>query len=358
MPSLKDVAKLAGVSVSTVSAVVNNLDCVRPATRNKVLAAIEEVGYIPNLSARELVTRKKQNIGLIRMVYEQSPTNENCVGGDGAISHAYYEYLNSIAEIFKTSGYGLLIENFSYVPGSESLPKIVEQMRVDGVFVVGSLYTKDFIQLLKTKVNTIVALGCFSELSDFVRSDYTESVAMAMRYLIGHGHRKIAYACGDTATYAYPYKLLGYQMALQEAGISFDPELLCESKFLSSEGYEVAAKIDRLHAEKRPTAVLFASDILAAGGLQYYYQQGIHVPRDLSVMGYENLPFSDVYAPRLTSVDLHKDIMAKEACRIMFHRLKHQDSAPVGVVVPCSIAERDSVGTLPCVRTELDAHPL
>ena len=341
MVSIKDVAKEAGVSATTVSAVVNGLDCVKPSTRERVLEAIDRLGYIPNVSARELVTRKKQNIGLITMTYDRYESRRH--SKDGSEDIFYTEYILKIAECLENMGYGLLLENFYYESGSKRLPKLIVQKRVDGVIVVGSLYTKEFIKLLRKYIPAVVALGCPSEFSDYVRNDYTESVTLPIRYLIANGHRRIAYASGDPLTRAYHYKLLGYKMALEEAGIPYREDYVFESKYLATEGYCVARKIMELPEETRPTAVMFASDIIAAGAYQYFYENRIRIPDEISVVGYENLPISCLLCPPLTSVDWHKDRMSEEACNIMLKRLEKSGGEQLGIVIPCNIVERSSV---------------
>lgn len=342
MVSLKDVAKLANVSTTTVSAVVNGRDCVKPSTRKKILSAINELGYIPNISARELVTNRKQNIGLIAMGYDKKIFENN----DNDIKIFYTEYINEIAEVIKTTGYGLLIENFVYREGSSDLPKIIEQKRVDGAIVVGSLYKKDFIELLKKETNVLVSVGTFSELTDYVINDYTESMLMAVRYLVKKGHKKIAYASGDSVTYACPYKLLGYKIGLEESGIEFDNDLIFECKFVSSQGYDTAKKICELPKEKFPTAVLFGSDIIASGACQYFYEKKIRIPDDISILGYENLIISPYVNPPLSSINWNKDLMSQEACSLILERLKNPDRKCVGIVTPCNIVERKSVKNL------------
>lgn len=166
---------------------------------------------------------------------------------------------------------------------------------------------------------------------------------MPIRYLIANGHRRIAYASGDPLTSAYHYKLLGYQMALEEAGIPYREDYVFESKYLATEGYCVARKIMELPEETRPTAVMFASDIIAAGAYQYFYENRIRIPDEISVVGYENLPISCLLCPPLTSVDWHKDRMSEEACNIMLKRLEKSGGEQLGIVIPCNIVERSSV---------------
>jgi LacI family transcriptional regulator/LacI family purine nucleotide synthesis repressor len=344
MASIKDVAKAAKVSPTTVSAVVNGLDCVKPSTRERVLNAINELGYIPNISARELVTNRKQNIGLITMVYDKSSSQKNHYHSDNDIF--YTDYINEIAEVIKTTGYGLLIENFVHREGSSELPKIIEQKRVDGAMVVGSLYKGEFIELLKKETNVLVTVGTFSDITDYVINDYTESILMAVRYFVKNGHKKIAYVSGDSVSYAYPLKLRGYKKGLEEAGMKFDEALLFECKFMYSHGYETAKKICGLPKEKFPTAVIFGADILAAGAYQYFYEERIRIPDDISLLGYENLVISSYMNPPLSSVDWNKDRMSREACRLILERLKNPSKKQDGIVLPCDIVERKSVKNL------------
>ena len=343
MVSIKDVAKIAGVSPTTVSAVVNNHDCVKPSTRAKVLKAINDLGYIPNISARELVTNKKQNIGLITMGYANS-NDKNDFNKDKYIF--YIDYINGIAEALKTTGYGLLIDNFYYEDGSTRVPKIIEEKRVDGVIVVGSLYKKDFIELLKKEINVIATLGTYNDLTDYVINDYTDSILRVVRYLVSKGHHKIAYVSGDSTSYACPLKLKGYMDGMKEAGLEIDEELLFQCKFMSSQGYEVAKKICELPKEKFPTAVIFGADILAAGACQYFYENKIRIPDDISLIGYENLAISAYINPPLTSVDWNKNLMSQEACSLLLRRLKNPNKKSDGIVLPCNIVERKSVRNL------------
>jgi DNA-binding LacI/PurR family transcriptional regulator len=344
--SLKDVARAANVSPTTVSAVVNGLDCVKPATRERVLKAIKDLGYIPNISARELVTRKKQNIGLITMVYDKHDIKKQVHSNEMNIF--YNDYINEIAETIKSSGYGLLIENFVYKEGSRDLPRIIKEKRVDGAIIVGSLYKEEFIERLKNELDIFVTVGAFTDLTAYVINNYTESIMMAVRYLVKKGHRKIAYVNGDSVTYACSYKLFGYKCGLEESGIDFTDKLVFQGKFLVSEGYEIAKKIYELPKDLFPTAILFGSDILALGANEYFYEKGIRVPDDISLMGYENLIISAFSNPPLTTVDWNKKMMAEKACEIILDSLKTSKIDNSGVVVPCSIIERKSVRNLIC----------
>lgn len=344
MPSIKDVAKEAGVSPTTVSSVINGLDCVKPSTREKVLKAIEKLGYAPNIAARELVTRKKQNVGLILMTYEKYDSRRHTP--DGGEEMMYGEYINGIARGIEASGYGLLIEYFCYIPGSRDLPRLVENKRVAGVIVAGSIYQEDFIGLLREHMDVVITIAYQSKLADYVVNDYVESMRAPVKFLIERGHKRIAYLSGDPITYAYPLKFRGYRQALEEAGIAFDEDYVIPSRYEASEGYRCAGVIAGLPQEKRPTAIMCAGDLLAAGVYRYFYEHNKRIPEDISVVGYENTNLSMHIYPRMTTVDWDKATMTENACRLLMERLEAPSNENRGVVVPFSIIDRESVKPL------------
>lgn len=344
MVSMKDVARRANVSVSTVSAAVNGHSCVHPLTRERVMEAVAELGYVLNHSARGLASRKSMNVGLISMLYQPNLQDPSASAGVGELS--YFPFINKIVECFENNDYGILLENFSYVPNSDSLPTIVENNRVDGVFLLGSLYAEAFIAQLKQRLNAVVAVGCTSVLTDYVQSDYVESIRMSVEYLVRRGHRRIAYACGDSLTGAYPYKLQGYMDGLSETGISLDASLLFPSLYSRNAGYAIAQKICAMSDSARPTALICASDVIAAGAYRCFFEAGLRIPEDISITGYENIAVGEYLSPPLTTVDWHKDRMGREASRIMLERLKNPGVKVQKVIVPSSILERESVRTL------------
>lgn len=341
MASIKDVAAAAGVSPTTVSSVINGLNCVKPSTREKVLAAIERLGYAPDIAARELVTGKKQNIGLVLMTYAQYASRKHTLEGGEEVM--YEDYINGIAQQISGSNYGLLIEYFNYVPGSSELPQIIRQKRVAGVIVAGSIYADEFIDLLKQEIGAVVTIGCQSTRADYVANDYQESVRTAVGYLIAQGHRNIAYLSGDAVTYAYPHKLKGYCQGLEEAGIPFRAEMVIPCRYLVAEGYRAVETVCRMPTQGHPTAILCAGDLLAVGAYRYFYEKNIRVPQDYSLMGYENTNLSVYMNPRLTTMEWHKSTMTQQACQLLLDRLRHPASKNTGVIVPCDIVVRESV---------------
>ena len=220
MASIKDVAALAGVSLSTVSAVVNGLDCVKDQTRQKVLNAIEALGYTPNRSARELVTKRKQNIGFIAMVSENY---EKRIGTFDVGSDMFYvDYFQALAKEFSDSDFGLLYENFYFDLDHPALPKMIRQNRVDSIFVLGGINTEAFLQTVRPLVSNIIVLGSNPEHGLSVHNDYYTSVLECIRSFTSRGHRRIAIVHGEK-TAAYSLKHRAYQDALKEDTVRYLP---------------------------------------------------------------------------------------------------------------------------------------
>lgn len=343
MASIKDVAKEAGVAPSTVSAVINGLNCVKPATKERVQAAIEKLGYTPNLSARALVTKKSMTIGVLLISYD---TQENTLFHgvpDNLSDCAAQEDISAIFQTFGSDRYSLIFERFAFHPDSDALPAMVQQKRVDAVFVLGALYPNSLITRMQAYVDTVVAVGCYAPGAYYVCNDYTASVKDAVAYLLANGHRRIAYVEGDIDSEPRIQKRQGYISALAEAGIPYDPDCVFQSSFLVSAGYRAAEKIFSL--ENRPSAILFGSDSLAIGAYLYFADHGIRIPEDISVLGYENLYVSAFLTPALTTVDMNKKAIAQAACRLMMAHLNHEPNAPDSIVVPTRIVVRGSANS-------------
>ena len=341
MASIKDVAKKAGVSIATVSAVLNGNDCVKPETKNKVLAAIRELDYTPNLSARELVTNKKQNIGFITL---RTSSGKEEAETPQQREVFYSDYFQVLAKKYADTNYGLLYENYCFNEAESALPMMIRKNRVDSVFVLGSVGASDFINELKDYVKNIVLLGSVSESVSSVYNDYRASVYDSVNYLLSMGHKKIAIANG-TKTAAYDLKLKGYLDALTDAGVEIREDYILSGEFTARSGYEITEKIMAL--KDRPTACFYAGDIMAAGAYRYLFENGISVPNDFSVMGYENIVFSEFLNPGLTSVDFNKEQMANEAFAIMQKLNRDENNGEIlRAAVPCRIVKRGSVKKL------------
>lgn len=343
--SIKDVAAAAGVSKTTVSATMNNMSCVRPETRERVLEAARLLGYRPNTAARELITRQKNNIGIVNLVYDVQVEN-NKGFFNSMVESTYYDIASVIMSEVSKTRYGLLIERAELCENDRDLPSFVKNDSVAGVFLIGSVFSDAYIERLTRYIgNAVVVVGNHSELVDCVRNDYVQSAYSAVQYLTQRGHRRIAFINGDPLSAASPDKFQGYRMALDDAGIPFEPALVDQAPFTGRGGYEAFRRMWSRNAEK-PTGVFFSTDELAVGAARFMYEQGISVPGDLSVVGFEDSVLAEFMTPPLTTIRRNKHRLGYEACRQLFSRIESPERDRTLTIVPFSIVERDSVRTL------------
>jgi len=341
MATIEDVAKHAGVSKSTVSLVLNGRNIVKLETKYKVLEAVEKLGYVPNVAARELTTKKRLNIGLIRVInrvsnHRYSFDNE----GDTYFHDVSTGLLNDIIN----TPYGVLIEEFLLSGDSAEVPSIVKNNRVDGVIVIGGLYNMDFItKLLNKKVHTVVVARNYANV-DCVYTNAKYAAYTGIKYLLDMGHRDIAFINGLDITPSTSEKLEGYKLALAEAGREFRPEWVRNCDFTGKGAYEAMKSL--WESNIRPTAVFGANDNVAVGAMKYLRHINVDVPSDVSILGYEDSIIAEYSIPALTTVRVNKERIGAEACRILLERIKNPKMQLVNMVIPSELVIRESVKSI------------
>ncbi|NLU31283.1 MAG: LacI family transcriptional regulator [Clostridiaceae bacterium] len=344
--TIKDIAREAGVSKSTVSAAMNDSPKVKNETKERIKKVAERLGYVPHIGARELITNKKLNLGIMNLITYQADGDIKNSYFNQAYEPTYYDMASVImTEISKTK-YGLLIERIQIGQGELSLPSFLTSGRVAGVFVVGTMHTRDYIMRLKEYTDNVVVVGGNkSDICDCVRNDYTQAIYTAVRYLIDNGHKSIAFVNGDTLSQASDDKLLGYKLAMADANLPIDSNLVVNARFTGRAGYDAVRKIFE-SSKKAPTAVCFSADVMAVGAMRYFYENGIRVPDDVSIIGFEDTCLAEFSNPQLTTIDRNKRRLGLEACRLMLSKLENPKRGFQDIVVPFSLVIRGSVKDL------------
>ncbi len=281
--NIHDVAKKSGLSVVTVSRVINNSPSVREANRQKVLKAMEELNYQPNSAARSLVRGKTGVIGM-------SITNFN--------DSFYDRVIRVVNRKLADQGYFLALsiaEN--EVEGDNFL---FQRDRVDGIILLSPLKEEEYVAELKRKNIPFVLLDNQFHHEDIpsVVVDNYQGGYEATRHLIGLGHSQIAYIGGPSVFLSVAERKRGYVQALHEAGLTPFGTEYCG--FTVSSGYEVAKKWIR--EDRLPTAIFSGDDFIALGVVQALREEGIMVPHDISVVGFDDQEFVGEFYPRLTTV--------------------------------------------------------
>jgi DNA-binding LacI/PurR family transcriptional regulator len=288
--TLVDVARRAGVSYQTVSRVINGHPNVAPATRERIVNAIEALNYLPNVAARNLVTRRSRTVGIISY---------------GVTYYGPTQMLTHIEASFREREYGLTL---STIP-EMSLPAIYAAIRellgraVDGIVMITPLagIDTDKIQRLCRHVPFVMIDIEHGASSPSVVIDQRSGGMLAARHLLALGHREIAEIRGPHAWSAALLRHEGLVAVLQEAGIT--PALSLEGDWTAKSGYAAA---HQLLAAGLPFTGLFASnDQMALGAMRALHEHGLRVPDDVSVVGFDDLPESAYFEPPLTTI--HQD---------------------------------------------------
>lgn len=314
MATIKDIARLAGVAPSVVSRAINNKYGVKDSTRQRILKIARELDYYPNAAARSLVTRRTETIGVMM----------------ADISEPYFsKAIQGMEFVASQAGYTLLFSNsHENVERGRVLQKMIQADRVDGLIIMGSnIAEKSFIVKLAARNIPFVLIE--RNVSDpevnCVWLDNVKGAQMATRLLIERGHRKIAHIAGNLRFQVALDRIEGYRKALSEAGIEPREEWVVAGDFVTDSGYKAMEEILQLDV----SAVFAANDAMAYGALHAIADAGLRVPDDIAVIGFDDLEFSGLTNPPLTTVHQPRYEMGRRSMEILVSILR--DGAPSGV---------------------------
>ncbi|MZD09269.1 substrate-binding domain-containing protein [Streptomyces sp. SID5785] len=351
-PTVYDVAERSGVSIATVSRVYRNPDSVRAQTRDRVLAAARELGYVPSGNARGLASRSTGVLGLCFPDYAD-PDAESEAGGsaeadDDAAMLYSDQIIRGMERAARRHGYALLIAA-SLKGGPESLVAKVAG-RVDGFAVLARTVPIEELEVISRR-QPVVMLAGPRESDQLDHLDHIE-VANAdgqrelTRHLIeDHGLRRLAYVGSAEESPDVAARFRGYLEACRAAGVAVGDEPDLRAALMTqAEGAQAAATLlDR--PGDRPEALLFANDQMAVGALHTLERRGLRVPQDVAVTGFDGIALSRLVRPALTTVRQPMRRMGEEAVELLVRRLTGgQNADPVSMMLPVSLVRRASCG--------------
>lgn len=282
IPTIRDVARIAGVAVGTVSRVINDSPGVKPATRQRVLTVINALHYSPNLIARSMTSRRTGSIGVIVPFFTRPFFIEVLRGVEMAITQAGREFvLYNVQTNDQCDSY---------------FRKLPKQRKVDGLLVI-SIFPDDAAAAgFKQAGMPVVLVDAYHPLLTSLVVDNVEGAYQAVKCLIEHGHRRIGFINGiiDSAFRFNPSndRLIGLHRAIGEAGLLFEPELVLTANWDRQGGRRAALQL--LTRKDRPTAIFAASDVQAIGVLEAARSLNISVPGDLSLIGFDGIELSEI----------------------------------------------------------------
>ena len=335
--TITDVAAHAGVSIKTVSRVINNVSSVKPQIRERVLKAIERLDYHPNPSARGLGGNRSYLLGLL---YD--------------VSCGYYatSVLAGFIQRSRAAKYQVVMEPCDYSAPSlaEEVKRSVRQSRVDGVILTPPLSD------LKSVTGALEDLGIpFVRIApgkhgDNHRSVCTndrESCAAMTEQLAALGHQRIAFIVGNPDHVAVMDRYRGYVDGLLSCGLKLDKSLVAQGYNSYSSGVQCARKLLNASPGKRPTALFASNDEMAAGALAVAHSLGLGVPEDISVVGFDDAPLASQVWPALSTIRQPIGEMAAHAADLLLRALAGEASDNVRRVIPSALTFRLSTGPVP-----------
>ena len=336
-----DVARAASVSRSTVSLVLNNSPLVKQETREHVLRIIRELGYVPDNNARGLSRKTANSLGVIIMA-EENP--QDGYGFDQHTGMCSYNISLGIMDGLLDTDYGIITEHFCSIANPHELPKSIRNRRVDGAFIVGSPYSPELFEQLKTCGIPIVAVGVNSNVDGFdsVFSDPGAGVKMGVEYLLQTGHRKLCLLNSPQTFRSYEVRCEAVRQLEQNGLLQFNWDWMLSCTQNNGLGGYQAFKAF-WEAGNRPDAMIAANANLALGAMRYLYEQHIRLPDAMSIVAYEDSSLSGYAIPPLTTVDIHKEEIGRRAATCLLERIRNPKKEIEKIVIPSNMVLRESV---------------
>ncbi len=327
--SIKDIARLAGVSHSTVSRALAGNPRIPESTRQRIQNLASELGYTPSLVARSLVTQETHTLGVV-VASLTDPYAVEVVGGIEAAARA--------------SHYTVVIVSSDGEPAREiAAIHALAGQRVDGVIVVSSRAGDRYVDLSSQWRFPLVLVNSTPRGTTVysVASDNRHGASLAVAHLLGLGHRRIAYIGGPSGAASARERLAGYRLSLAEHQIRLDEALFVTGDGTPAAGERGFRQLIDLPASRRPTAIFCYNDLTAIGCLHAAHRRGVAVPEALSLVGFDNIPLSALTWPPLTTVDQRKQEMGRLATRMILD-LRQGAEVVADVLMRGRLVERET----------------
>lgn len=326
--TIYDVAREANVSMATVSRVVNGNPNVKPVTRKKVLATIDQLGYRPNAVARGLASKKTTTVGTI-------------IPDISSIFFA--ELARGIEDIATMYKYNMILSNSDQNKDKElQLINTMLEKQVDGILFMGGNITDEHVKQFESSSIPVVLAATYDESNRIpsVNIDYEAAAFEATSFLIGKGNGKIAFISGQDDTLINQQKYNGYLRAFKEKSKTIDDEYILRGDYSYDSGLEAVDQL--LSINEKPSAVFVASDEMALGVIHGAQDKGYKVPEDLEVFGFDNTRLATMVRPTLSTIVQPMYDIGAVAMRLLTKYMNKEEVEEKKVVLPHRIVERTS----------------
>ncbi len=341
MTTIKDVAKAASVSIATVSYVLNDTGAVSEATRQRVQQAVEELGYRPSVLARGLQSRQSKMIGYS---WRPMPSNQ--------FNPILEKFIHSMAEAAARHDYHVL--PFPLAKQSDEVAPYREMLRsgrVDGFVLPNTNLDDGRIQYLIDVGFPFVAFGRANQDWDFswVDVDGADGVRQAVEHLVELGHQRIACLAWPEESLTGQYRLDGYSKAMAAAGLDIDPGWVVRTGNFYKDAYHDSQPWLSMPPNRRPSAVLALTDLMAIGTMNAARDAGMEIGADLAVVGFDDAPVTSYLCPPLTSIRQPVEEVGERVVTMLIDLVRGDIPSPTHVLLKPRLVIRDS--TLPTTRS-------
>ncbi|SEU07588.1 LacI family transcriptional regulator [Salinibacillus kushneri] len=326
--TIYDVAREANVSMATVSRVVNGNPNVKPATRNKVLNAIEQLGYRPNAVARGLASKKTTTVGVII---------------PDIASIFFAELARGIEDIATMYKYNMILSNSDQNKNKElHLINTMLGKQVDGIIFMGGDITEDHIKEFQSAPVPVVLAATLDPTNTIpsVNINYEQAAFEAVSKLIENGNDQIGFVSGPLDTEMNNQKVDGYKRALREAGKEFEEELIFRGDYTYQSGHDGFSEL--VNHNKKPSAIFVASDEMALGVVHGAQDQGYKVPDDIEIIGFDNTRLATMVRPTLSTVIQPMYDIGAVSMRLLTKFMNKEAVEDQNVILPHRLIERNS----------------
>lgn len=331
MLTIKDIAKIAGVSQSTVSKVLNDRPDISAETKIKILEITKKYQFTPHAFGKALKKKTSENIGVLfcRDLYSIS-------------SNPFYSrVLEGIEAELAINNFSLLLQIITESTKDE-LPKMVRERRIDGLIMVGT-FKDNYINRILEETIKVIFIDPKKSLEDRcqILIDNEQGAYQATKYLIDHGHKRIGFISGDLSRLSFQQRYNGYVKALEYGNISLDKELIQTGGL--ENGYD---HVKYLLENKKITAIFSANDINAIYGYTAINEMNLKIPDDVSVVGFDDIDLAKMSAPPLTTIRVYKEELGSIAVRTLLELIRGNVNKAITTIIPTKLIERNSVKKL------------
>jgi LacI family transcriptional regulator len=327
--TILEVARASGVSYATVSRVLSGYEFVRESTRNRVMEAVEHLGYVANLSARSLAGGRSHIIGLL------VPNLDNSYVGT---------ILRGIDQELERANYDLMLYTTHRHPGKESFyVSAIANGLTEGLLLVAPLVPTTYLEALREQNFPYVLIdqADATQNSSVVEATNWQGAYEATRYLSQLGHTRIAFITGALAVRSAVDRLRGYKAALADCDNPVREELVIEGDYQQQTSYEATKSLLR-RVDPRPTAIFASNDLSAFGAMDAARESGLRIPDDISIVGFDDIPQASLVHPRLTTVRQPLEQMGQVAVKVLLERIENRSRPPQRVTLATQLVVRDS----------------